>query len=51
MAIKKFQQYLNVNSNTDLINNIKDELKLMFYNNREKNNNVLNGYIVTQVKE
>ena len=54
-AMKKFQKYLNVNSNTDLIDNIKDELKLMFYNNREKNNKdknneVLNEYIITEQK-
>lgn len=50
-AIKKFQKYLNVNSNTNLIDNIKSELKLMFYNNREKNNsNVLNGYVVSELK-
>ena len=41
----------NVNSNTNLIDNIKDELKLMFYNNREKKNtNLLNGYIVSELK-
>ena len=50
-AMKKFKKYLNVNSNTNLIDNIKDELKLMFYNNREKKNtNLLNGYIVSELK-
>jgi outer membrane protein assembly factor BamD (BamD/ComL family) len=49
-AIKKFQRYLDVNSNTNLIDNIKDELKLMFYNNRGKNMNILKDYIVTEVK-
>lgn len=49
-AIKKFQKYLDVNSNTNLIDNIKDELKLMFYNNRGKNMNILKDYIVTEIK-
>ena len=55
-AMKKFQKYLNVNTNTNLIDNIKDELKLMFYNNRDnnrdknKNKNILDGYIVTEIK-
>ena len=49
-AIKKFQKYLDVNSNTNLIDNIKDELKLMFYNNRGKNMSVLKDYIVTEIK-
>jgi hypothetical protein len=49
-AMKKFQKYLHVNANTNLIDNIKDELKLMFYNNRGKNTNVLNNYIVTEIK-
>ena len=50
-SMKKFHKYLNVNSNTNLIDNIKNELKLMFYNNREKKNtNILNGYIVSELK-
>jgi hypothetical protein len=34
-AIEKFKKYLEMKDNNKVINNIKDEIKLMLYNNRE----------------
>ena len=48
-AITKFEKYLIQSSNQDLINNVKEELKLMLYN--IKNKIGTNNYVVTELKE
>jgi hypothetical protein len=50
-AIKKFEQYLNVSSNQHLIDSIKQELKLLCYNIKNKIDIKNTGYIVTEVIE
>ena len=50
-AIKKFEQYLNVSSNQQLIDSIKQELKLLCYNIKNKIDIKNTGYIVTEVIE
>ena len=50
-AISKFEQYLNVSSNQQLIDSIKNELKLLCYNIKNKIGINNTGYIVTEVIE
>jgi hypothetical protein len=50
-AISKFEQYLNVSSNQQLIDSIKNELKLLCYNIKNKIDINNTGYIVTEVIE
>lgn len=33
--MKKFERYLNKKENNEILNKIKDEIKLMLYNNRK----------------
>jgi hypothetical protein len=51
IAIKKFEQYLNASSNQQLIDSIKQELKLLCYNIKNKIDIKNTGYIVTEVIE
>ena len=48
-AISKFEKYLEQSSNQQLINNVKEELKLMFYNVKNKIGS--SNYVVTELKE
>jgi len=48
-ALSKFEKYLTNSSNQHLLNNVKEELKLMLYN--IKNKIGTNNYVVTELKE
>jgi hypothetical protein len=50
-ALDKFEKYINISSNKDLIDNVKKELKIMCYNLKNKIDKVNNNdYLITEIK-